>query len=102
MTEWYDILYLMLTDKEFKQLERLLRKEHKALLKELHVDLQRIEKRLDSLEKSILETQVKSQNSVSKKLDKLLMSLERFVKIQRILEKKMRAIEDYFDPKSSN
>ena len=76
----------MLTKKEFRQFEVLLRKVLKDGYKNQHEDLLSIDKRLDGLEKNII-----------KKLDKFTPILERLGRKQRILEKKMRAIEDYFE-----
>ncbi len=39
---------------------------------------------------------------IENKLDKCLSLLNRFSKRQRILEEKMRLIEDYFDPHPRN
>ncbi|HVF69910.1 MAG TPA: hypothetical protein VNA13_05090 [Xanthomonadales bacterium] len=86
----------MLTEKDIVQLERLFRKEYKALLKDLHVGLQRIEKRLDSIESNIADK--KGLNKIETKLDKFMSIFDKLSRRYFILEKKMQAIEDYFDP----
>lgn len=79
----------MLTDKEFKQLESIIKKANKSLLGDLSKRMERVNN--DSAEN------VHSMKQIMKRFDKLFPILEKLAKRQRILEKKMRAIEDYFD-----
>lgn len=88
----------MLTDKDLVQLEKLFRKEYKELLKELHVGLQRIEKRLESIEANIADK--KGLSKIDTKLDKFMSIFDKLSRRYVILEKKMRAIEEYFNPRN--
>lgn len=88
----------MLTKKDHLLLERTLRKENKALLKEIYTGLLRIEKRLDSIEANIADK--KGQKKIETKLDKFLSIFDKLSNRYVVLEKKMRAIEDYFDHKN--
>lgn len=88
----------MLTKKDHLLLERTLRKENKALLKKIHTGLLRIEKRLDSIEANIADK--KGLSKIETKLDKFMSIFDKLSRRYVILEKKMRAIEDYFDHKN--
>lgn len=86
-----------MTDKEFAQIKKLLHDEHKKFLKELHEDLLRIEKRLDSIDANVADK--KGIKRIEVKLDKFMSIFDRLSKRYVILEKKMQAIEEYFDPR---
>jgi hypothetical protein len=88
----------MLTKKDHLLLERTLRKENKALLKKIHTGLLRIEKRLDSIEVNIADK--KGLSKIETKLDKFMSIFDKLSKRYVVLEKKMQAIEDYFNPRN--
>lgn len=85
----------MITDKEFSQIKKLLHEENKKFLKVLHEDLLRIEKRLDSIDASVADK--KGLKRIEVKLDKFMSIFDRLSKRYVVLEKKMRAIEEYFE-----
>lgn len=81
----------MLSNEDFKKLKKQIAELLTAKFKELRNDIKisRTENRADF-------------KSLNAKLDKFFAILERLEKRQIILEKKMREIEDYFDPREKN
>ncbi len=79
----------MLTKQELDQLDKLFQKTYKALIRDIRKDLQGIKN--DSSENT------KSFKEIKVGFDEIKFLIEKFSKKQRILEKKMRAIEEYFD-----
>lgn len=80
----------MLTQKDLSQLSKLFQKSHKSLLKDLQKDLHvaRRESTTDN---------IKFLKEIKGRIDELAPLLKKLARKQQILEKKMQAIEDYFE-----
>lgn len=83
----------MLTKKDETKIIAIFREE-------LGAAFSRIEKRLDILNANI--DQGKHFQGIEKKLDEFLSIMRHFAREQKILVKKMREIEKYFDPPGRN
>lgn len=90
----------MLTKKDFNQIKKMVQLENQNLLKALHADLLRIEKKLDSIDSNMGNTKEFKRIEVS--LDKFMSIFDKLSKRYVILERKMREVEDYFDPQPKN
>ncbi|MBU3979239.1 hypothetical protein KKE68_06085 [Patescibacteria group bacterium] len=67
----------------------------------LDAKFEHIEKKLDMMS-CTYDDYTNGLKRIENKLDKFISLLNRFSKKQRILEEKMRLIEDYFDPHPRN
>jgi thiamine kinase-like enzyme len=83
-----------LTDKDFQKIADVIKKL-------LDAKFDHIEKKLDMMSVTY-DDYTNGLKRIENKLDKFLSILNRFSKKQRILEEKMRLIEDYFDPHPRN
>jgi len=84
----------MITKKELKVFEKELKNLLNERFRHLNEHLYAIEKGNSNISKDF--------KIIEDKLDTFITILQRYEKQQQILEKKMQAIEDFFDPKMQN
>ena len=103
---------IMLTDSDLKKLEKhlvdILRREYKALRKDIKnvsltskgnsIEFKKVQVRLDEYHK----TNSDGLKAIKDKLDEFLDIIKHLSREQKILIKKMREIEKYFDPPGRN